>query len=211
MAIIDGYPATSFDKKDREWIKAVADGILPDATEANAGDVLTVNEDGEAEWKPPSGENGLEWEEGEWTPTTDVASEWINLSKTHTKPPAMFSIISTKNTYDSTTSTVYSTRYINFEAMGLDGWASVSDDSAHIYGIANYANRSTGSNIAVNLGTSIKHPLSSTTDNDAEYPRYWAQENKIRASTNSASRYFRANIKFKWIAIWYPTSESEEI
>ena len=58
MAIIDGYPATSFDKKDREWIKAVADGILPDATEANAGDVLTVGEEGNAEWATPSGGGG---------------------------------------------------------------------------------------------------------------------------------------------------------
>lgn len=56
MAIIDGYPATSFDAKDRAWVKTVADNsageVLPDATEANAGDVLTINEDGETEWKP---------------------------------------------------------------------------------------------------------------------------------------------------------------
>lgn len=59
MAIIDGYPATSFDAKDRTWVKAVADNsageVLPDTTEASAGDVLTLNEDGEAEWKPSGG------------------------------------------------------------------------------------------------------------------------------------------------------------
>lgn len=62
MAIIDGYPATSFDKKDREWVKAVADEtageVLPDTTEASAGDVLTVGEDGDAEWATPSGGGG---------------------------------------------------------------------------------------------------------------------------------------------------------
>ena len=63
MAIIDGYPATSFDKKDREWIKAVADEtaskVLPDTTEASAGDVLTVGEDGDAEWATPTDNNIL--------------------------------------------------------------------------------------------------------------------------------------------------------
>lgn len=62
MAIIDGYPATSFDAKDRAWVKEVADNsagnVLPDATKASTGDVLTLNEDGEAVWTPPSGGGG---------------------------------------------------------------------------------------------------------------------------------------------------------
>ncbi|MBR5513678.1 MAG: hypothetical protein IKV85_06800 [Ruminococcus sp.] len=62
MAIIDGYPATSFDAKNRAWVKAVAHNsageVLPDTTEASAGDVLTLNEDGEAVWTNPSGGGG---------------------------------------------------------------------------------------------------------------------------------------------------------
>ena len=34
MAIIDGFPATSFDARDRKWVKDVAEasGGLPDTT-----------------------------------------------------------------------------------------------------------------------------------------------------------------------------------
>ena len=61
MAIIDGFPATSFDARDRKWVKEVAEdaagAALPDTSEASQGDVLTLGSDG-PEWDTPSGGGG---------------------------------------------------------------------------------------------------------------------------------------------------------
>ena len=61
MAIIDGFPATSFDARDRKWVKDVASasGGLPDTTGASQGDVLTIGSDG-PEWDAPSGGGGAQ-------------------------------------------------------------------------------------------------------------------------------------------------------
>ena len=56
MAIIDGFPATSFDARDRKWVKDVA--ALPETTAASAGDVLTLDEEKNIEWAAPSGGGG---------------------------------------------------------------------------------------------------------------------------------------------------------
>ena len=58
MSIIDGFPATSFDAKDRAWVKEVAGASgLPDTTGASQGDVLAIGSDG-PEWAAPSGGGG---------------------------------------------------------------------------------------------------------------------------------------------------------
>lgn len=60
MAIIDGYPATSFSAKDRAWVKAVADNsadkVLPDVTAADNGKILGVDS---GEWNKVDAPSGL--------------------------------------------------------------------------------------------------------------------------------------------------------
>lgn len=150
------------------------------------------------------GGGGLEYEEGIWTPSEDVAIYLIQFNNTHTTAPFYYAISDTTGTYYATENTNFGIRYLNWEQVLGSGIAPSSIQTHYgrldvIYRGTNNANFNTTSSV-------ITFPSSSTEDNSTVYPRYWASETRIRADSNSTTRYWRAGRTYKWIAVWAPTA-----
>lgn len=153
------------------------------------------------------GSSGLEYETGTWTPTADTADAWVDLSKTYTTPPFFYQIWDDTGTYDNTQYVNYSIAYFQGDRVFNNGLRkSSSSSSGYQYGWCYGYYRGTSSSSLSSFTLSINYAKSNTSTTGANYPRYWATESKIRASTNYASRVWKSTRTYKYIAIWAPTA-----
>lgn len=167
---------------------------------------ITQDQDGYLVLSPDGGGDGggLEYEEGTWTPSSNTTDAWIPFSDTHTTAPCMYEIADATGTYDSTTYTNYRVSYTNLEQLFGDGLHQSTTQTN--YGYSHCVRRSTGSTSFSVYNTLITSRISETADTQVTYPRYWAKETGIRATSTNADYYWRAGRTYKWIAVWAPTT-----
>ena len=135
---------------------------------------------------------GLEYEEGTWTPSEDIADTTISFSNSHTTPPIMVMITETSSqsigVADSNALLAICNPYTYLGYPIVNGTASR-------YGLGEYYyTSSTGLTATV---TTMSSEFTMGTYLSTTY---------FRAYTGGTSRYWRAGRTYKWIAVWAPTT-----
>lgn len=142
-----------------------------------------------------SGE-GLEYESGIWTPTSNVARGEIAFSKTHSKAPAFFVVSDPGESLQNANSNLYCEFFDLSQLVGN----GVRISSSIRYGGVLYMYKTSSSGSSANV--TLNYPYTNTGDSNINYPRYWATETRIMPYSNGTSRYWRAGVGYKWLAIW---------
>lgn len=148
------------------------------------------------------GGGGLEYETGTWTPASDVADYDITFSKTHTTAPFYYMVCDAQDEYLSETNINYGLFYNNFHQVFGRSWYQTSTVIRYGMVYATYRGSSNWSNTQFALNS----PYTSPSASGVNASRYWATSSKIKAYTNSTSRYWKSGHTYKWIAVWLPTS-----
>lgn len=148
------------------------------------------------------GGGGLEYEEGTWTPASDVVDYTILFANTHTEAPFYFMISDNTGTLLETTGTAYAVIYSNWDQLFGNGYI-VGDTTQYGLAVRRYRNTSNATTGTTGVLTTPYTDISSTANNNS---RYWATETGIRAYYGSSSYNWRAGRTYKWIAVWAPTT-----
>lgn len=157
------------------------------ATTGHAYSPVTVN---------VSGGGGLEYEEGTFTPSEDVAKPTINFTNSHTNPPMFYMF------YDATATEAETESNTNFGVV-FGSWYNAFGDWIHRlndgkqYGAVRYIYSTTGNSVTLSILDSTSNAASTI---------YWATNSAITPRTGSESRYWRAGRTYKWVAVWAPTT-----
>ena len=142
----------------------------------------------------------LEYEEGTWIPSEDIARGTINFTRTHTEPPIVIVLADATGTTCSTTYTNHAFMWWNYD-LAYDTGIPYAETGFR-YATASYSYRGTSTTALTNAITICTQPSSSTGDSSTSYPRYWATETSFYPYTNGTDRYWRTDRTYKWIAIW---------
>ena len=145
------------------------------------------------------GGGGLEYEEGTWTPTENVAQPVISFSNTHSSPPMFVMMADATGTDDTTASTNYGFAYSSFYEYTGQAVPSNATTSCR-YALADYV-YITSTNPAQAVSGIINLTGSGTSS-----ASYWVSETGFIPSSASTIRYWRVGRTYKWIAIWSPTT-----
>lgn len=149
------------------------------------------------------GGGGLEYEEGTWTTSYDIATATLSFTNTHTDPPFF---------------------YVFYDASGADGLTSSSNcicvwtdfnqlsdttlpesSSNVVYAVASYYYMTSATDMSMSYSC-INYPYSDTSVSAKYYYRYWCTASQLKARSASSSRYWRTGRTYKWIAAWKPTT-----
>ena len=164
---------------------------------------ITQDQDGYLVLSPDGGGGGgggLEYEEGTWTPTTDIALPTISFKNTHTTKPTFVMIADATGTDYTTQNTNYGWIYGSFHAYTGNGVPSNISTSPR-YALASYTYVGTGNPTQLVAGiTSLTGSASGSQDG------FWVSTTGFSPNTNSTSRYWRSDRTYKWIAVWPPTT-----
>ena len=163
------------------------------------GGSVTQDQDGFIVLPPTGGggggSTGLVYESGTWTPSADVADTTISLSDAHTEAPFFYMIVDAGTDYYTQTNTNF---MVAFSSPYLFcGSIMYFSDSNAYYATANIRYRGTS--------TTSMSGMTSTITSSAELSN-WATSSSIRAYGGSATRYWRSERTYKWIAVWKPTT-----
>lgn len=148
-----------------------------------------------------SGGGGLDYETGIWIPTGNTSRGDIYFARTHTEAPSCFFVYDSTTTQETTNAENLVVTYVNFHQFY--GTQVTYGSSSHIYGLVGtrYRTSQTGTSGA---SIAISTPYTDTSDTKTFQSRYWAKEDHISVTSNSSSRYWRANREYVWIAVWKP-------
>ena len=151
------------------------------------------------------GGGGLEYEEGTWTPSTDIADYTISFTNTHTVAPVFYSVFVADDIGTNTASDNLGMTYFNNGQWFGVGASTNENKTVTQYAVLcqTYKSSATGSSYTCVRPTS---PYNNSGDTNETYSRYWATETGIRAYSRSGARYWRAGRTYKWVAIWAPTT-----
>ena len=143
---------------------------------------------------------GLEYETGTWTPTADTERGTINFAKSHTEAPILVVLADVDETPISTSNSNHSFMYFDYYKL----WGHGIPYTANGFRFASvtYNYRGTSTTQITTGGVVLSQNSDSTSDASASYPRYWVKPNCFYPYTYNASRYWRANRTYKWLAIW---------
>lgn len=148
------------------------------------------------------GGGGLEYETGEYTPSSDIARPTITFSKTHSEAPVLVLFSDQTGTGHNVTNSNYNFMFCDF--YKLWGHGIPYSSSGFRYAVAYYSYRGNSTSSISSAATICSQNSSSTSASGTSYPRYWASPTDFHPSTNSTSRYWRAGRTYKWIAVWKP-------
>lgn len=184
-----------------------ASGAVITGTATGGGGSVTQDQDGYIVLPSTGGGGGdglgLEYESGTWTPSADTSRGTIAFTNTHTTPPLFIMLTDDTQTDDTQTRAPTNS---NLAFSYNDHYRQVVHVVGNRYGYIAYmyATNDTG---GTSSGTQILS-LSSDMDNDTSgtMAKYYAKATEFYPSSNSASRYWRANRTYKWIAVWAPTT-----
>ena len=140
------------------------------------------------------GGGGLEYEEGTWTPSEDVAEAWISFTNTHTTAPFLYYIIDSGDDFIGTASSnallIWSSPYLfsgNVIAYNSTGGVDYVLGNYRYYTATALGNGNISESSAANISN-------------------WSTSTGIKAYVANTSRYWRAGRTYKWIAVWAPTT-----
>lgn len=143
-----------------------------------------------------AGAEGLEFETGTWTPTSDYTIRGeIPLNKVHAKPPAAY-VVFDIGTDPGTTATNFFGAYVDFDA--LFGEVLVGVRIAH--GVRAGIYRGSSSPGVLFTTKEITAGASNPDDSSTGHYRYYATETTLRPEV-IYNAYWK-NRTYKWIAIW---------
>ena len=178
-----------------------ANGTLTLGTNQGGGGYVTQDENGYIVLPSTGGGgggSGLEYETGTWIPSEDISRGTITFTNAHTTPPLF--IMLTDDT--ETSAPQYSNRAFSY----VDHYRQVGHIIGNRYGYVGYM-YATNDVDGTSSGTQILATSSdSGSDSSGTYSNYYAKATGFYPSSNSASRYWRANRTYKWIAVWAPTT-----
>lgn len=182
-----------------------ADGSKLTGTATGGGGSVTQDQDGFIVLPPDGGGSpsvgGLEYEEGTWIPTEDVARPTINFTDTHTNPPFYIMIADAEGDHSTTTYTNYTWSFICYYFFtGVDVPRSSTTGT---YGNSSsvYRTNNSGDNGSSNIKLTSLDDSSS-----ASSTAYYVSNEWFKPYTNADTRYWRAGRTYKWIAVWAPTT-----
>lgn len=152
------------------------------------------------------GGGSAEIETGTFTPTADIAQATITFSNTHTKLP-VFAMMVDADGYLGTSSSIILWRYINWEQL-IGGGIHVSSATTTPlkYGEARYDYRGNSTTSLTSSNSNIQTSEANATGGTNTDPKFWVTTTAMYPYSSSASRYWRANRTYKWMAVWMPTT-----
>lgn len=176
---------------------------------------LTVTENGEyseegVAYSPVTvnvaggGGGGLEYEEGTWTPTEDVAQHSISFANAHENPPFYYAIVDATGANQET---LNSNMYIFFTDNTQIGGRINITASSYEYGRATAGYKTSATSMSTN-NKQLTAKATSGTSSAENNVRFWASENHILAYCGSGTCYWRTGRTYKWIAVFAPAPEA---
>lgn len=147
-----------------------------------------------------TGGGGLEYEEGIYTPTEDIARPTVAFENTHTKTPAIVVMSDVTGTADATTNSNYTFGF--FDPFRLWGQGFPYTSTGFRYAIAVYGYRASSTNSISASTQIIQYDSDNQGSTYSSYSRYWVTATNFCPYSGSSSRYWRAGRTYKWIAIW---------
>lgn len=156
---------------------------------------ITQDQDGYLVLSPDGGGGGgggLEYEEGTFSPSEDIADTTISFSNSHTTPPIFVMLTETSSqsigVANSNAILAISNPYTYLGYPIVNGTAERYGMTAITYASSSgLTTTSSGITTDFTMGTYVS-------------PSYF------RAYTTSSTRYWRAGRTYKWIAVWPPTT-----
>lgn len=162
------------------------------------------------------GSDGLEYEAGSFTPTSNVTSRSVNFSKAHTKPPAIavcFDVTQTAPTQDRTGLWICIDSSEIAQAKIQPAWyqswtANVSGFlflwQAYVWGTYD------GVSGAKRWQTAFAYGGTDTSQTGSNCTRYYMNETRLNITKyawgSDCTAVLEANHKYIWLAIWLPDS-----
>ena len=147
--------------------------------------------------------NGLEYEAGEWTPSSNVKKGEIQFSKTHTNAPSVV-IVATTDTSAPHANQALEFVFLNWEKI-VGHW--IKTDSTPLnygYGSVYYTYSNLGGSVSSSRTLCTKSGDAAT---DYTYVQYYADNEACYPQcgyTSGNDRLWRSDTTYKWLAIWYP-------
>lgn len=148
---------------------------------------------------------GLEYEEGTFTPTSDVDHPTISFQNQHSSAPIFYAIADVS---DATGLTANSNTFCCFvytrELFGSAvPYNATGSYFRYAHGTYNYIN----SNSATQQNGFNCSKYGTADDGSANnMPSWWATSTAIKPSSSSTTRYWRSGRTYKWIAVWKPAT-----
>lgn len=196
-ALFNDVPSISVPDSNNVWHPFLDTTIASNAAAASdiaQGKLAYVNGSLVTGTASGGGGGGLEYETGTWTPQSDIAEQLITFSNSHADAPFYYAVFDATGTFYDTANSNYLIEYL--DVYRLSGNPYYPSSSQAVYARYFTAYRA---NVATVISTSGGNITTSGSSN-------YATNEKIRAYTGSASRYWRAGRTYKWIAVWAPTS-----
>lgn len=145
------------------------------------------------------GGGGLEYEEGTWTPASDVAQPTISFVNTHTTRPFYVLISDVNDTPQATASSTMAWAMVSFyDTFGCGIYSGANDTTAYHYARTLNSYRSGDST------TYGGYSITGLTGDTTAFMSYFLTNTNFKPYTGS--RYFRPGRTYKWIAVWLPTT-----
>jgi len=187
-------------------------GIIREITAVNISDTTAVASDvasgkyfytsaGVKTEGTASGGGGLEYEEGTWTPTEDIARPTISFANIHTARPVsiIFADINNAPLEGYNHAWIFSSF---IDSVGAGVKVNVSGNT-HYYARVTGWYLSTGATSA----SVANYNITNTTDSSGTGGMgYWATTAGFIPGSGSTSRYWKSGRTYKWIAVWAPTT-----
>ena len=151
-----------------------------------------------------SGGGGLEYEEGTFTPTQDVANPTIYFANNHTAPPMNIVFYDATGTADFTTDTEWVFTWNDLSQVG--GTPISISSNSEAYARVSVTIRGSSTSSLSGWLYNILTPYSDTSESSDSNYRYWVTTSMFRPFANQTTRYCRAGRTYKWIAVWAPTT-----
>ena len=147
---------------------------------------------------PPAG-FGSAYEEGSYSPVSDVVDATVTFANQHSNPPSLVLMIDAGG-YTSTLNTNH--MFFLAELNSLLGGVVYNSSTQARAGICYYWARTTSSTSITANAYQVNYGMDDPGSSGTAYYRYWATETGFKANTNSTSRYWRTGRTYKWFAIW---------
>ena len=140
------------------------------------------------------GGSGLVYETGIYKPTADIARPTISFANTHQTAPFAVLIVDISNTTTSSNSNL---------VWGILSWYNAFG-STYVSGSYNYYSRTMHIYRTSSSTTAGGYSQSTLTGSGTSAVEYNMTASAFYPYSGSASRYWRKNVSYQWIAVWKP-------